>query len=415
MNPSLRIQSRRFLDDFAALSRIGATPDGGVNRPSLSPADLEARAWFAGRARAAGLEVHQDEAGNQSARLACGRPGAGALLLGSHLDSMVNGGRFDGALGVCAALEVLRTVQEQGIALPVDLEVINFTDEEGTLVGLLGSRALAGALEDGVLQDPKCGRKELEARFTAAGLDLGRIHEAARPVGAVRGYLELHIEQGQRLERASLPVGIVTAITGICGYRLIFSGRADHSGTTPMPDRLDAGLGAAGFLLAAREQVLRDFPGCVVNVGRVEFFPGAFNIVPERAVVGLEFRSPDARQLQEMEMALLKTARGQANRYNLGLQTDHLYTEQPALMSAEAQAALAAAADGLGLAHQPLASFAGHDAQVMARICPAGMVFVPSVDGASHAPRELTREADMINGANVLLHAALRLAEALVQ
>lgn len=405
----LRIDFSRFLADFENLSQIGATGDGGVNRPSLTPADREARAWFARRAQESGVEVHTDAAGNQTALLNCGRPGAPSFLIGSHLDSVPNGGRFDGALGVTAALEVLRVVKDHELPLPVNLEVVNFTDEEGTLVGLLGSRALSGELEPEALRSPKCGRAVLEDLAAAAGLRVDQMPQAARPKNSVAGYLELHIEQGERLEKAGIPIGIVSSITGICGYRVTFLGRADHSGTRPVPDRLDAGVGASGFLLAVREQVLRDYPGCTVNVGQMQFFPGAFNIVPERAVLALEFRSPDPRQLQEMEMAILKTARGQANRYNLQINSEPLYTETPALMAESAQAAFAAAAEGLGLRHMPLASFAGHDAQVMARICPAGMVFVPSVDGASHTPREFTRPEDMENGVNVLLQAALRM------
>lgn len=405
----LRIDFERFLADFDALSQIGATGDGGVHRPALTPADHEARAWFARRAQESGLEACVDAAGNQSARLAGAVPGAPTFFVGSHLDSVPNGGRFDGALGVTAALEVLRVVKEQHVALPVHLEAINFTDEEGTLVGLLGSRALTGDLSLETLRSPKCGRAKLEELAAAAGLDVDQMPGAARSKDSIAGYLELHIEQGERLEKVGVPVGIVSGITGICAYRLTFLGRADHSGTRPIPERLDAGVGASGFLLAAREQVLRDYPGCTVNVGQIQFQPGAFNIVPERATLALEFRSPDARQLQEMEMAILKTARVQANRYNLELRTEHLYTESPERMAERAQAALAAAAEGLGLGHMRLPSFASHDAQVMARICPAGMLFVPSVDGASHSPREFTRAEDMQRGANVLLQAMLRM------
>lgn len=406
----MRVNAERFFSDFVTLSEIGSTGDGGVHRPALTENDLLAREWFAARVNAAGLEYRMDAAGNQSGTLRSEVEGAPSFLVGSHLDSVPNGGRFDGALGVVAALEVVRVIQEQQIHLPVNLEVINFTDEEGTLVGLLGSRALTGALGAKDLINPSCGRDVLEECLAGAGLDIDRLLEARRPAGSVSGYLELHIEQGERLERAGVPIGIVTAITGMCGYRLTFIGRADHSGTTPLPDRLDAGLGASGFLLSAREQVLTDYPGCVVNVGRMDFSPGAANIVPGRVKLSLEFRTHDLRQLREMEMALLKTARGQANRYNLQIDNQHLFTEEPAQMAMEAQMAFSAAADSMQSDHFSLASYAVHDAQSMARVCPAGMVFVPSVDGASHAPREFTREEDMLRGANVLLQAVLRMA-----
>ena len=175
------------------------------------------------------------------------------LLLGSHLDSVPNGGRFDGALGVMAAFEVLRTIKDSGLKLKVNLEAIDFTDEEGTLVGLLGSAALAGRLHEDVLQNPRGGRDALVEGMKRAGLSDESMLSAARPNETLAGYLELHIEQGKRLERAGINIGIVSAIVGIWSYRLSFIGRADHAGTTTMDDRLDASLGASAFTLAARE------------------------------------------------------------------------------------------------------------------------------------------------------------------
>lgn len=407
---ALRINPDRFLSDFAELSRIGATGDGGVHRPALTEPDLQARAWLRGRFQAAGLDLRQDPAGNISGFLPCGSPDAPALLLGSHLDSVPFGGRFDGALGVLAALETLRVVKEAGLSLPVNLEAIDFTDEEGTLTGFLGSGALTGSLHPDVLENPKCGLPYLNDRLSAAGLSLETVLDARRPQGSLAGYLELHIEQGKRLEQRQVQIGVVDTIVGITAYRISYLGRADHSGTTPLNDRLDAGQGAAAFILDARETVLRDYPGCMVNIGQASFEPGAFNIVPRKANLGLEFRSGDEKQLGEMEMDLLKSARKQANRFGLLIGAEHLWTEPPAQMDERARSAIAAAAGDLGLSHMPLSSGAGHDAQMLSTVCPAGMIFVPSVDGASHSSREDTRDEDCINGANVLLQAALRMA-----
>jgi N-carbamoyl-L-amino-acid hydrolase len=395
---------------FEALAQIGATGDGGVNRPTFSQAHLAARRWFREQIEASGLEFRTDGAGNHSAFLACGAQGAPALLLGSHLDSVPDGGRFDGALGVMAALEVLRTVKDAGLKLPVHLEAIDFTDEEGTLVGLLGSAALAGQLKPEILESPRGGRTTLVEGMKRAGLSDESTLSARRPQDSLAGYLELHIEQGKRLERLGLQIGIVSAIVGIASYRLTFIGRADHAGTTSMEDRLDASLGASAFTLAARELVMKDFPNCVVNIGQMEFTPGAFNIVPARAKVALEFRAPDEDDFKRLEAALIKLAQREARRFGLDLEPDFLGKHSPTPMSAEAQRAFSEACDSLGLKHTSLVSGAGHDAQSLAQTCPVGMIFVPSVGGASHSPREFTPWVDCVNGANVLLQTALRFA-----
>jgi N-carbamoyl-L-amino-acid hydrolase len=411
MNPeTLRINSARLRADFDALSEIGATGDGGVHRPSLSEAHLAARAWLREQIEKAGLEFHVDGAGNHSARLACANAAAPTLLLGSHLDSVPFGGRFDGALGVLAALEVLRTVKETGAAPAMNLEAIDFTDEEGTLVGFLGSSAISGHLSAESLASPRGGRAAVEAGMACAGLTEQSILNARRPAGSLGGYLELHIEQGNRLARAQKNIGIVTDIVGISSFRLTFIGRADHAGTTTMQDRLDAGQGASAFSLAARELVLRDFSRGVANVGNMNFAPGAFNIIPASVVVSLEFRAPTAGELAQMQAALLEKAKAEAVRFGLELQIEFLGTHAPTPMSANIQQAIASACDTLGLTHIPLVSGAGHDGQMLAALCPAGMVFVPSVGGASHSARELTEWEDCVNGANVLLNAALLLA-----
>ena len=319
MSKDLRIDPDRMRTAFDQLATIGSTGDGGVNRPTFSEAHLAARALFREQIENAGLEFRTDGAGNHSAFLSCGPKGAATLLLGSHLDSVLNGGRFDGALGVMAALEVLRTVKDKGLKLNVNLEAIDFTDEEGTLVGLLGSSALAGHLDAALLQNPRGGRAQLLQGMQRAGLTEAGMLSAARPAGSLAGYLELHIEQGKRLERLGTDIGMVSAIVGIWSYRLTFVGRADHAGSTTMEDRRDASLGASAFTLAAREIVLRDFPNCVVNVGRMDFSPGAFNIVPARVDLALEFRSPEQAEFERLNSVLLGRAKEQAGRFGLDL------------------------------------------------------------------------------------------------
>lgn len=405
----LRVNANRMQNAFNHLASIGATADSGVDRPSLSEAHLAARKWFREHIQQSRFEFRTDGAGNHSAILPCDDPSAPTLILGSHLDSVPNGGRFDGALGVMAALEVLKTVRENGIKLKVQLEAMDFTDEEGTLVGLLGSAALAGHLRPEHLQKPRGGRDKLVEGMSRAGLTEAGMLSAARRKESLAGYLELHIEQGKRLERAKTDIGIVTAIVGIWSYQLSFIGKADHAGSTTMEDRRDASLGASAFTLAARDMVMRDFPNCVVNVGDMKFAPGAFNIVPARVDVSLEFRSPDEDEFNRLDKALMELAKREAGRFGLELQSEFLGKHSPSLMDSDVRGAFANACDSLGLSHMPLPSGAGHDGQSLADLCPVGMIFVPSVDGASHSPREFTQWEDCVNGANVLLQAALRL------
>jgi N-carbamoyl-L-amino-acid hydrolase len=410
MIKELRVNSERMLNSFNELALIGATGDGGVHRPTFSEAHLAARKWFCDEIERSGLEFRADGAGNHSAVLTFERSNVRTLLIGSHLDSVPNGGRFDGALGVISALEVLRTIKESGIKLKVNLEAIDFTDEEGTLVGLLGSAALGGHLKHESLQAPRGGRENLVEGMKRAGLSEDGMLNAARPRDSLAGYLELHIEQGKRLERAGINIGIVSAIVGIWSYRLSFIGRADHAGTSTMDDRLDASLGASAFTLAAREIVMKDFPTCVVNVGKMQFAPGAFNIVPARVGVSMEFRSPDEEEFNRLDSVLIARAKAEAQRFGLELKIEDLGKHSPSPMSEVARHAFAEACYALGLTHVPLTSGAGHDAQSLADLCPVGMIFVPSVDGASHSSREFTNWEDCVNGANVLLQAALNLA-----
>ncbi len=392
----LRVDADRLRADFDALASIGANAQGGLDRAALTPAQLEARAWFLERARAAGLETSVDAAGNHSAR----RPGGpGTLLLGSHLDSVPNGGRFDGALGVVAALEVLRVTEDHDLELPVTLEAIDFTDEEGTLVGLLGSQALAGALDPADLEAPRGGRAALVAGLERAGLDESRLGDARRDPSSLAGYLELHIEQGPVLERAGVEIGVVSAIVGSRSFYVTFEGAAAHAGTTPMDARRDAGVAAATFVLGVNEIVRREFPSCVATVGSIELEPGAFNVVPGRARVALEFRAGDDASLDRLEARLLG-----------GRVAEPVAAWKPTTLHADARAAIAEAAADLGLSAIELPSGAGHDAQSLAGVTRSGMIFVPSQGGISHQPAEHTAWADCLNGANVLLHAALKLA-----
>ncbi len=406
----LRINAARFEANFKALAQIGATQEGGVHRPTFSPAHLQAREWYRQQAGNANFYFQVDCAGNHSAILDCKCPDIQTLLLGSHLDSVPNGGRYDGALGVVAALEVLQTIQDAAIPLPFHLEAIDFTDEEGTLVGLLGSTAFAGKLKPADLAEPRGGRSKLLEGLQLTGLTEEGLFQARRDPSTLIAYLELHIEQGRNLLDAQAQVGIVTSIVGIASCRLSFVGEANHAGTTSILSRRDAAQGASAFTLAVREQVIQKFPDCVANIGNMIFEPGAFNIIPERVTVSLEYRAPDPNVFDLLGRTLLDIAQKEANRFNLELEIEILGKHAPAPMSADVQTVFLRSANNLGLAALPLASGAGHDAQSLADICPAGMIFVPSAGGVSHSPYEFTDWQDCINGANLLLQAVLELA-----
>ncbi len=398
--------------DFAALARIGALPDGGVCRSALGDAHLEARAWFSERAAAAGLEARVDAAGNHSAVLAGPRE-APTILLGSHLDTVPVAGCYDGAIGVLAALECLRVVRELGLKLPVTLEAIDFTDEEGSLVGLLGSRALAGSLSEDMLARPRGGREALQAALERAGLREQRLREARRRPERLAAYLELHVEQGPVLAREGVDIGVVTRILGSRSYRVRFEGSRRHAGTTPMHERRDALLGAAHFALAVRETVLSCFSDCVGTVGAIAVDAPAFNVVPGAACALLELRAPDERRLDAVESAILARAHRIAQEMNLAAQVEIVGRFPAVELDLLLRQLIADAATQLGLTCMEISSGAGHDAQALASVTRTGMIFIPSAEGISHDPAEYTEWSACVAGANVLLRTALALARGL--
>ena len=402
----LRIDSDRLRADFDALAAVGATQAGGVHRPALSPAHAEAREWFRAQVQSAGLDHAVDSAGNHSALLTTDDPAAPSLLVGSHLDSVPNGGRFDGALGVVAALEVLRVIQSSGTTLPVHLEAMDFLDEEGTWMGLTGSRALVGQLNKDDIGNVRGGSDAFDKAMASHQLHSSGLLQARRDPAKLLGFLEIHVEQSQRLTSAAADIGIVTSIAGINAFEVTFSGRADHSGTTPMGDRRDAGLGAATLMLAGRTLVIDEFPNCVINFGEIHLQPGAYNIVPAHATLALEFRAPDSDTLNNLAGQLSELAEKTAASLGLDVGLINQSCSQPIRCSSEIQQAFADACTELSLKTLSLYSGAGHDTQSLASVCPSGMIFIPST-GGSHNPREHAQWQDCVNGANVLLLAVI--------
>lgn len=372
-----RISADRLLGDLDDLARIGGRPDGGVDRVAGSEADLEARVWLQRRLAAAGLEPRVDAVMNVFGRVGGSR--GPWLLLGSHTDTVPGGGRLDGAYGVVAALEVLRSLAEAGHPAAGRVEVVSFFDEEGVSAGggLAGSRHLC----------------------------------AAAHAEELLGYLELHIEQGPRLEAEGLDLGVVEGIVGIARWDVHFRGTANHAGTTPMAMRRDAGVAAGRLLHALPGLVAAADPEMVGNVGVLELVPGAPNVVPGEARLVAEFRSLHPTALERAEALLRREAAEAAAEARCEVAVSARAAVAAAPMSPVALAAVEAACAARGRAWRRMVSGAGHDAQLMAGRVPSAMIFVPSAGGVSHSPRESTSAEHLVAGAQVLLDSAVNFLE----
>jgi beta-ureidopropionase / N-carbamoyl-L-amino-acid hydrolase len=400
----------RLRGHLEGLARFGALPGGGVTRPCWSAQHEEARAWLVTRMKDAGLETRVDAAGNIFGRLGTG---PAAVYTGSHIDTVPEGGILDGALGVVAGLECLQAIRESNAPHRLPLVVAAWSDEEGRYGSLFGSRAFIGGQDPTAVAEMAAvdGERLVDA-MARAGFDASRAHTAAVDPKTVAAYVELHIEQGPRLEAKGIPIGIVTAIVGIRRSRLTFIGQADHAGATPMPRRRDAFLAAAEYALRARELVVtRGSRDSVTNVGVVQVHPGVTNIVPGRATLIHEMREPDPEVLARLDQGCRRLAERVARRRRLRVEVTPLSQTLPAPCAPRVQDAIARACRDLGLASRRLHSAAGHDAQNLARITEAGMLFIPSIGGRSHRVDEMSDWGDIERGADVLLRTLLTLAE----
>jgi N-carbamoyl-L-amino-acid hydrolase len=404
-----RLESR-----IAALARFGALAGGGVTRSCWSPPHEEARAWLIAEMRAAGLHTWVDGAGNTfgalgADRLSADRP---VVLTGSHIDTVPEGGILDGALGVLAGLEAVQAAREGGAPLARPLAVVAWSDEEGRYGSLFGSRAFCGRLDAAAIPTMAAADGErLVDAMARAGFDAAMAPSAAAPAGAVHAYVELHIEQGARLEEASIPIGVVDSIVGVRRSRVIFRGQADHAGTTPMARRRDAFLAAADYALRARDLVVeRGGDRSVTNFGVVSVHPGVSNIVPGRAELVHEMRGPDADTLESLWNDCAALARQIAAAREVPVEVRPMSATTPAPCAERVQQAVVRAAEGRGLAWQRLYSAAGHDAQNLAAVTDSGMLFIPSRGGRSHRVDEASDGDAIERGANVLLDTLLSLA-----
>lgn len=409
MSSNLRIDGPRLVSRIEALAQIGATPEGGCRRLALTDEDKQGRDWLVGQMRELGLEVKIDAIGNIVGILK-GQQEGPAVILGSHIDTVGTGGRFDGALGVIAGVEVLAALRDAGLTPQRDMAVIAFTNEEGARFhpDMLGSYVWAGGMS------VEAAHAERDADGAVLGTELGRIgyHGPERPgFLAAHAYLELHIEQGPVLEGEGGGLGAVTGVQAICWLELTLKGRPSHAGTTPMAYRKDPGLAAARINIFANE-LTGTIPGQLANCGVIRTEPGNVNVVPERVVMSLDLRNPNDAPLAEAEATLRKFCAELSTRDEIEISFRDLARFPATPFAEELIAGVEASAAELDLPIRRMISGAGHDAQMMSRLCPTAMIFIPSIGGLSHNPAEFSTAEDMIAGANVLLNAAWRAANA---
>ncbi len=403
-----QINGARLLESLQALGQIGALPGGGVNRLALSDADRLGRDWAVARMRESGLRVEVDAIGNIFGHwpgLQDGPP----VMMGSHIDTVRTGGLYDGNYGVLAALEVVRTLREAGIKPQRPLAVAIFTNEEGARFqpDMMGSLVYVG----GMPLAQALASCDSEGLTVAA--ELQRIgYQGSVPVGAPQAdsYLELHIEQGPVLERQGIQIGVVEGVQGISWTEFTVAGQSNHAGTTPMALRHDAALVAAKVAVHARELAQRMGGRQLATVGALQLSPNLVNVIAQKAVFTVDLRNTDAAALAQAEAELLAFAERAAQAEGVQLRTRSLARFEPVVFDAQLVDLVESQASALACTHLRMPSGAGHDAQMLARVCPSAMIFVPSVGGLSHNVREYTAPDDLLRGAQILLQVALLLA-----
>ncbi|WP_457935439.1 Zn-dependent hydrolase [Mesorhizobium sp. 10J20-29] len=401
---AIQMNAERLQKRVEAMAAIGALQGGGVCRLALTDADRKGRDHLVAEMKGLGLKVQIDAIGNIFGTRSA-RKSSPTIMLGSHIDTVATGGPYDGALGVLAGLEVVAALNDAGAETELPITVAAFTNEEGARFApdMLGSLVFVGGFGlrealDTIGIDGKRLGDELE-RIGYAGLD-----EGPREIAA---YFELHIEQGPVLEDENVQIGVVGGVQGISWTELTVQGRSAHAGTTPLRMRLDAGL-AAARIAAGVGDIVRNIGGEQVGtVGALTLSPNLVNVVAEKAVMTVDLRNPDESILELCEARLADLIEQVSEQERVTVERRCLARFQPVDFAPELVDEVEAAAKELGLTARRLYSGAGHDAQMIARIAPAAMIFVPSVNGISHNITEYTKPADLANGTNVLLKATL--------
>lgn len=409
-DPKVVAAPERVMTDLTTLSGMVDPEAPGWSRTALTDFDNAGREWIRRQMVELGLETRIDGAGNVIGRLPGTRPGLGAIMTGSHTDTVEGGGRYDGIVGVTAALECVRSLRDSGTRLNHDLLVVNFFSEEPNRFGIscIGSRALTGHIDASDMDRLDAEGHSFGTALHEAGIDPAALLSARMDMSKVRAFVELHIEQGPHLEEQGSQIGIVSSITGIKRFQVAFRGRPDHAGTTPMDRRQDAGCAAAGTVLAI-EQIASTNADGRGTTGLVTFSPEAVNVVTEVANLWGEFRSPDLNWLDDAAHRFEAATHREGRTRSVSVELDWLPSESPAVMDDSLGVLVAQQADRLGLTQSRLYSGAEHDAAILAKMIPTAMIFVPSHDGRSHCPEEFTDERDVVAGTNVLLNTILQI------
>ncbi|MFD2615744.1 MULTISPECIES: Zn-dependent hydrolase [Terrilactibacillus] len=404
------INEERLWEHLEALSTIGKQETGGITRLSFSEEERQAKDLVSSWMKDAGLTVREDEVGNLIGRKEGLDPHLPVILVGSHIDSVYHGGNFDGPLGVLSGIEALQAMNEQGMETQHPIEVVAFTDEEGSRfsLGMIGSRGMAGTLtKEHLEQVDKNGISVAEA-MSKSGLDPEEIQHARREKDSIKAYLELHIEQGKILESKNLSVGIVSGIAGPIWQKFIINGEAGHAGTTPMTMRRDP-LTAASAIIQVINKEASKTGTTVGTVGQLELVPGGINVIPERVEFSLDLRDISEEVRDHVELEIATQAKSICEQYGVELIIEPLQRVAPAPCSDLVQTCTKAACDKLNIETMTLSSGAGHDGMQLTELCPIGMIFVRSKNGISHNPAEWSSMEDCKNGANVLCQTILNL------
>ena len=407
--PLLEINGERLLRRLWDLAEIGPIPGGGNNRLALTDADKEGRDLVVTWMRDLGLDVSIDTIGNVVAV----QPDVGRgppVMMGSHIDTVATGGKYDGNLGVLAALEVIEAAIESGVELERPLAAAFFTNEEGSRFppDMMGSLCYTG----GLTVEEAMSTTDADGKSVGDELDrIGYRGPMPCPAPAPYAFVELHIEQGPVLERDGMRIGAVTGVQGISWTEVNITGQSNHAGTTPMSMRRDAGL-AAGELVVAVRRIASEMGGTQVGtVGALRLHPDLVNVVAARAQLIIDLRNTDDDDLQSAERRLLAETKRVAESESVEIDTKWVARFEPVVFDPRVVELVESTASALGMSVRRMPSGAGHDAQILAGVCPAGMVFVPSVKGISHNPAEHTEPDDLVAGANVLLNTVVALAQ----
>ena len=414
VSAKVHVDSQRLQGTLEKLSEFGRNPEGGVTRIGYSETDMAAREYVIGLMKGAGLEVRVDAAGNIFGRRE-GSENLPVLLFGSHIDSVKQGGNFDGDVGSLGAIEVMRALHDGKIKTRHPLEAVIWTNEEGNHFGLgtLGSGVAAGLLGPEILERKDDQGLTLADWLKRYGQDPAHLTDARIPAGALAAFLELHIEQGPYLDEGKIPIGVVQGIVALKRWDCSVAGFANHAGTTPMNRRRDALAAASKDVLAVREVVRAETGRQVGTVGYMKAEPGAINVIPGRAEFPVELRDLDAAKIDRMWGGIQRKFKQIDKEENVETQCTPLEDVAAANADPGIQNAIREAAKSLGLATMDLPSAAVQDSQQIAKIAPMGMIFVPSREGISHSPKEFSSWPDVASGAEVLYRVVVLLDERL--